>query len=87
MKTFKSESPRSANNRWNCSEEDIYVEPERPLLDVLPVKIDDILEVQDLAAAAHLPQPRDSRLRVEPAEVVILIAGEISLEKGPRPDK
>src|SRR5450759_2760698 len=77
--------PGTPEHRGDCSEKNADVEPERPLLDVLPIEVDHILKVEHFAAATDLPQPCDAGLRIEPAEVVILVLLEVGLEEGPRP--
>jgi len=53
----------------------------------LAVQEDDVLEVQDFATAADLPEPGDPWLGVEPAEVVVLLFLEVGLEERPGSDE
>jgi len=47
--------PGPPQHRGNRAEENADIEPEGPLLDVLAVEVDDILEIEDRAPAADLP--------------------------------
>src|SRR5205085_6811567 len=47
-------------------------------------EIHNVLEVDDRASAAHLPQSCDSRLCIQATEVVILICREVRLEERTR---
>src|SRR4051812_22360214 len=89
MKTFilELEGAGTPQDRWNGSEKYADIEPERPLLDVLPVKVDDVLEVEHFAPSAHLPEAGDAGLGVEATEVVVLVRLEIGLEEGSRTDE
>src|SRR6266542_1242130 len=78
---------RAAEDRWERSEHYAYVEPERPLLDVLAIEKDYVLEIHDCGSAAHLPKSGDAWLRVETPKVMILIMLEIRFEEGARSDK
>src|SRR5687768_18404627 len=77
----------SPNDCRQSSRHDADVQPERPLLDVLAVEVHDVLEIHHRAATADLPQARDSGLRVQPAEMMVLIGCEVRLEKRPRSDE
>src|SRR5215210_6851537 len=85
--TFMLESARATQYRGNRSEKNADIQPERPLLDVLPVEEYHILEIENFAPPAHLPESGNSRLRIEPSEMVILVLAEIRLEEGTRPDQ
>src|SRR3954470_13031840 len=51
-KTFNSEGSGSSKYGGNCPDEDAHIEPERPLLNVLTIEVNDILKVENVAAAA-----------------------------------
>ena len=54
------------------------------MIDVLAIKPNDLLEVQNLAPPAHLPQPGEPGYHGETAEVMCLIVGQIFLEERSR---
>src|SRR5438270_1056729 len=89
MKTFICwlEGSSAPQDRRDRAEKDADIEPEGPLLNVLPVEEDDILEVDHLAASAHLPESGDPGLGVEAAEVVVLVFVEVRLEERSRSDQ
>src|SRR5262245_57298922 len=74
----------STRHRGNRARENAKVERQRPMLDVMPIETDDFLEVDDVAAAAHLPQPAQSRRNGKTPEVMRLVILEIRLEERPR---
>src|SRR5689334_5651545 len=90
MKTFilsVLEGAGTPQDRRNRAEKNTHIEPEGPLLDVLAVEEDDVLEIQNLTATADLPESRDSRLRVETAEVMVFVFLKVRFEERPRSDQ
>jgi hypothetical protein len=62
-------------------EQNVYIEPERPLLNILAVQINHVLEVKHLAPATDLPEAGNTRFRVEAPEVMILVVLKVRFEK------
>src|SRR5213078_4262603 len=65
------------------AQQDLEVEQQRPLADVLGIEPHHFLEVDDVAAPAHLPQAGNAGLGTQAAEVMGLIQRQVSLEKWP----
>src|SRR5450759_59546 len=78
-----SESSGPPQHGGYRSEQDAHVQPEGPLLNILPIEIDDILEIQHLAPSAHLPEPCYARLGIQPPEMVVLVLLEVGFEERP----
>src|SRR5919108_1955003 len=74
----------AAKDSGKGAEEDADVEPDRPVLDVLAIQANDLLEVDDAASTAHLPESGNAWFRAEPPKVMRLVVLEIGLEEGPR---
>src|SRR5206468_12568850 len=71
----------------NSAQHDADVEPEGPVLDVLAVEADHLLEIDHAAATAHLPQSGNARLGAQAAEVVGFVVFEVGFEKRSRADE
>jgi hypothetical protein len=81
------EGSRSPQNCRNRAEKNTHVQPKRPLLYILAVKINHILKIEQLAPAADLPKTGDSGLGVKSPEMVHFVVFEISFEEWARSDE
>src|SRR5947207_8884656 len=82
-----SERPLPAENRGKRKEKYLHIHPQRPLLDILAIEPHHLLEIDQRAAAAHLPQPRYPWLGAETTEMVVLIRLQVFVEERPRTDE
>src|SRR5438445_7702961 len=76
---------RATHDHGDGPEEDLEIQPQRPLANVSGIQRHDLLEVHDVAAPIHLPQAGDSRFRPETPEVASLVVLQIGLDKRPWP--
>src|SRR5436190_11490812 len=63
---FPLERAFPADDRREREEKNLYVHQQRPLLDVFPIQPNDLLEIDDGVAAAHLPETRNARFATDP---------------------
>src|SRR5215208_2299113 len=77
----------AAQYRGDRAHQDAHVEPERPLLNILAVEVDHVLEIEHLAAPTYLPKACYAGFRVEPTEVMVLVVAEIRFEERARADQ
>ena len=65
--------------------QDLDVQPQAPLVDVLDIQADHLVEIPDLVPSAHLPQAGDSRLDADPLAVLVLVPGDLLRRRRARP--
>ena len=54
-------------------EEDLYIAPQAPVINILNVQFDNVLKILNIAAAADLPQAGDARFHGKAALVVAFV--------------
>src|SRR5882762_10626008 len=84
-RTAASESTLSAQYSRQRARQNLDIQEQRPILDVLRVESHDLLEIDDVAPPAHLPQSGYAWLGAEAPEVTLLIGCEVALEERARP--
>src|SRR6266542_4255722 len=76
--------PRAGEHHRNRAKQDFEIEPERPVVNVFKIETDPILELDDLIAAADLPQAAEPRFDTEsPAVGQIVEASDFVHGQGP----
>ncbi len=68
-------------------EQDLEVEPQRPLVDVAQIEGDPVVEVVDPGAAGDLPEPGDAGFHGQPPALPALVALDLVGDRRPRPDQ
>src|SRR5207302_757653 len=66
---------------WKGAEQNAQVQPDGPLLDVLPVEANNLFEIDDGAPSAYLPESRETRFCAEPPIVMNLVILHVGLEE------
>src|SRR6266700_2652213 len=78
---------RSGNDGPGGAEEDLEIEPQRPLVDVFEVHLHPVIKVGDLVPAAHLPQACDSGTDAQLSLLPETIAVQLVRKRGTRADE
>src|SRR3954451_10519568 len=76
----------AAQHRRNRAQQDLQIEPWRPVVDVLQVELHPAVEV-DLVAAADLPETRQSRLHRQPPPMPPVVRRHFLRNWRPRTDE
>src|SRR5438128_566699 len=79
LSLIRSTRSFARNHRWNGPEQDLQVQPERPLARVAQIQPDHPLVIQ-AAAAADLPEAGQSRPEVQPQTLVDVVIIEFVVE-------
>ena len=79
--------PAATDDRRKSQREDLEIQPGAPHIDVLAVEGHHLFEVVDIAAAAYLPEPGDSRAGCQAKEVMVLVLVQILVEERPGTDE
>lgn len=79
--------PDAAEDHRHGLEQDLEIEPQRPLAHVRQIERADLFERPDVAAAAHLPQAGQAGQHVELLVVVGRERGHLRGKRGARPDQ
>src|SRR5437660_8286777 len=79
--------PRAGDDRPNGAEQDLHVEPQRPLIDVLEIHANPVVEIRDPVPSADLPQTRDAWPHRQLSLVPELVALELMRKRGTRADE
>src|ERR1700690_1210654 len=81
-------SPPAEKSDGHGRDEDLAIEPERPVVDVGEVKADPVGEVGDVVAPADLPEAGEARLDAQAAPVgVVVEALDLLDRERARPDE
>src|SRR5207253_6082595 len=79
-------SAAPAEDRRNRAQQDLQIEPRRPVVDILEIELHPAVEV-DLVAAADLPQTRQSRLHRQPPAMPPVVRRHFLRNRRPRADE
>ena len=63
--------------------QDFDIQSQRPVVDVFQIQFHNLVKIHNLASAADLPQPRESRRHTDPAPVVGIVLLKLTLSGRP----
>ncbi len=78
---------RGRKNGRDGLEQDLEVEPQRPLVDIAQIQRDPVVEVVDPGAAGDLPEPGDAGFHGQPPALPALVAFDLGGDGRPGPDQ